>query len=380
MLNSRLYAIWQKHLKQSIPDTCRTRLTNLMLLIVGIYQAQSIHLSIIARKIPIAVQKLSLERRLRRFLANDAVDVRSWYHPWASWLVQSAAVSQQINLIIDTSKVTSRKQLICVALAYRRRALPIAWDWIPHRKGRSTIRFQIQLLTFVHTLLPSGCCITLVGDAEFGDPALIEQLQDWGWDYALRQSKNVQVMLNHADDWQRVENLPLKMGEMLYFRKVILTETSRIFTHVALFWAQGEKRPWYLATNQTSALRAIQLYKRRMWIEEMFADFKKHGFNLEVSRLHHSQRLSRLMLAVAILYLWLIALGEYVIRQQLSAAIDRSNRFDLSIFRLGWDWLERQLVLRRYLPDILHPNLCLLPYYDFPCGHSKDRMIPFGVR
>jgi hypothetical protein len=171
MLNSRLYTIWHKQLKQYIPDTCSSRLTNLMLLIVGIYQAQSVHLNIIARKIPIAVQKLSLVRRLRRFLANDAVDVRSWYHPWASWLLQSAAVSQQINLIIDTSKVTSSHQLICVALAYRRRALPIAWDWIPHRKGRSTVAVQIQLLSYVQTLLPCGCCITLVGDTEFGDPA-----------------------------------------------------------------------------------------------------------------------------------------------------------------------------------------------------------------
>ncbi len=38
-----------------------------------------------------------------------------------------------------------------------------------------------------------------------------------------------------------------------------------------------------------------------MWIEEMFGDMKKHGFNLEQTMLRHFQRLSRLTLAVAIL-------------------------------------------------------------------------------
>ena len=124
MSNSRLYAIWQKQLKQLIPDNCPTRLKNLVLMIVGMYQAQSVHLNLIARKIPIAVQKLSIVRRFRRFLVNDAVDARAWYHPWASWLLQSAGSDSYINLIIDCTKVTSHAQLICIAVAYHRRSLP----------------------------------------------------------------------------------------------------------------------------------------------------------------------------------------------------------------------------------------------------------------
>jgi hypothetical protein len=43
-----------------------------------------------------------------------------------------------------------------------------------------------------------------------------------------------------------------------------------------------------------------------MWIEEMFADFKGHGFDLESTQLRHFERLSRLTLAVAMLYVWLV--------------------------------------------------------------------------
>jgi hypothetical protein len=72
-----------------------------------------------------------------------------------------------------------------------------------------------------------------------------------------------------------------------------------------------------------------------MWIEEMFGDMKKHGFDLEASRLRHFLRLSRLTLAVCLLHLWLVALAEHVIIHQLTAEVDRTDRRDLSLFRLG---------------------------------------------
>ncbi len=36
----------------------------------------------------------------------------------------------------------------------------------------------------------------------------------------------------------------------------------------------------------------MRAYRRRMWIDEMFGDFKKHGFDLESTRLRHFQPLS----------------------------------------------------------------------------------------
>ncbi len=45
----------------------------------------------------------------------------------------------------------------------------------------------------------------------------------------------------------------------------------------------------------------LSYYVRRMWIEEMFGDMKKHGFDLESTMLRHFLRLSRLTLAVVLL-------------------------------------------------------------------------------
>ncbi len=80
-----------------------------------------------------------------------------------------------------------------------------------------------------------------------------------------------------------------------------------------------------------------------MWIEEVFGDFKKYGFDLESTRLRHFLPLSRLMLAIALLYVWLVTFGSRTIKNGKRHLVDRSDRRDLSIFRIGFDMLERCL-------------------------------------
>jgi len=70
-----------------------------------------------------------------------------------------------------------------------------------------------------------------------------------------------------------------------------------------------------LATNLPNTRGTLRAYKKRMWIEGMFADFKGRGFGLESTRLRRVGRLSRLTLAVAMLYVWLVAYGAEVVKR-----------------------------------------------------------------
>jgi len=78
-----------------------------------------------------------------------------------------------------------------------------------------------------------------------------------------------------------------------------------------------------------------------MWADEMFGDFKKHGFDLERTMLRHFDRLSRLTLAVALLYVWLVSIGTRTIRNGQRSIVDRTERRDLSIFQIGLRFIER---------------------------------------
>ena len=62
------------------------------------------------------------------------------------------------------------------------------------------------------------------------------------------------------------------------------------------YWQVGEKEPWLLSTNLTTAAETVRTYRRRMWTEELFGDLKGHGFDLASTHLDQFARLSRLTL------------------------------------------------------------------------------------
>lgn len=345
MSGNRLYHTWFEQIRQLRPDERITRVRNFVWLMVGIYQSKSVHLSDIASKIPGRAKELSIVRRLSRFLSNPAVRVREWYAPVARNLLQSMAQTVgEIRLIADGTKVGFNHQLLIIAIAYRRRALPIAWTWIRCAKGHSSARKQLALLTYVRGLIPENVPVLLVGDSEFGSVPVIRQLEKWHWHYVLRQKANHQVKLVGSNIWQPLGSLIHQPGQSIWLGPALLTAKYAHPVNLLLHWKVGEDQPWLLATNLPSRGDTLRAYRRRMWIEEMFGDLKGNGFDLESTHLHHFARLSRLTLAAALLYVWLVSTGARAIKNGQRHLVDRKDRRDLSIFRIGFRLIERRLV------------------------------------
>jgi hypothetical protein len=313
-------------------------------LIVGIYQSRSVGLSQIAGKIPGAAKLLSTTRRLSRLLDNPAIRVREWYEPIASeWLETQFRKLGEIHLMVDGTKIGFGHQLLIVSLAYRKRGIPIAWTWVKHVKGHSTASKQLALLAYVRSLIPVGAAVFLVGDCEFGSVAVLRQLDHWRWCYVLRQKSDTLLWFNETSDWQPFGSFIQKPGQSIWLGNGCLTAKEIYPTNLLIHWKAGEKDPWCLATNLPDRSIALRFYRYRMWIDEMFGDFKKHGFDLEKTKLCHFQRLSRLTMAVAILYVWLVSVGTQTIHSGDRHLVDRRDRRDLCIFQIGLRIIERCL-------------------------------------
>jgi len=103
---------------------------------------------------------------------------------------------------VDGTWVGFGSQLLMVSLAYRRRAIPLAWPWVRHVKGHSSAARQVSLLGYVRRLLPQGIAVLLVGDGEYGSVEVLRQLEAWPWAYVLRQKTSTHVCLAHASVWR----------------------------------------------------------------------------------------------------------------------------------------------------------------------------------
>src|SRR5258708_11568518 len=178
----RLYGNSYVGLVQLWPGECDRWIVNMVYLMMGSFGASSVQTGRIAAHVPVAGKKMSIVRRLERFLDNGAVRVRGWYEPIALRIITAASLTREIHLVLDTTKVSAYDRLLIVCVAYRRRVLPLAWTWVRSNRGHSSTRKQVALLSYGRDLIPPGIQISLVGHCEFGHTAVLEAGEAWGWD------------------------------------------------------------------------------------------------------------------------------------------------------------------------------------------------------
>ena len=342
MSTTRLYHSWFHQIEQMWAHLRLTQRRNLTYLLVGLYLSKSVLLNQIALKLPGAAVELSAQRRLSRFLDNPAIRVRPCYDPLITPVLTQLSLQGGVRLIVDGSKVGAGHQLLMVSVAYRRRAIPVAWTWVKGARGHSSAWVQKALLAHVQALLPPGAQVLLVGDSEFGAVEVLRQVEKWHWQYVLRQKASHLIQLP-GQAWQPLGSVLQKAGQSRWLGTGLLTQTHAYPTQLVAHWARREKQPWLLATNLPTKAATLKAYRVRMWIEEMFGDLKGHGFDLESTHLRHFLKLARLTLAVVLLYFWLVAFGSQIIKVGLRRLVDRNDRRDLSIFQIGLRSLERRL-------------------------------------
>lgn len=353
--NLSLYTTIFRRMQQLLPTLRITRLRNLALLMTGLVLARSVHLDHISNKLPLAAKIPCLSNRLRRFLSNTRLSIKTCYTPVARLLL--ARFNQaRLVLLLDTTQLGCHHRLLTVSLAYRGRAFPLWFSVHRGKKGHVKVCHAIRLLEEIRPWLPHDQ-VEVLGDSAFGEVALIQQLSRWSWDYVLRV-KGHYCVAQEGRPWHRLMDLGLEPGQSRWLGAVTLTKKHTwVGSSIGMHWAEGEDEPWYLVSSLDRWQGVLRAYRKRMWTEELYGDLKGHGFNLEATRLASVERLSRMVLAVSLVYVWLLAFGSWVVKNGYRHYVDRRSRRDKSYFRIGWDYLERQLRLERPFRLIFQPYL-----------------------
>jgi Transposase DDE domain len=357
MDNRRIYRTIRMAMKQLFPTEPKgnfaRNLNTLAAMVAGIVQARSCQLPAIARKTPDLAKADSRIKRYSRWVQNERIEYEGFYLPFVSELLAHLAAIRELVFVIDGSEVGHECITLMISLIYGKRALPITWLVVKGSKGHLPESVHLDLLTQLQVILPKNCQMVFIGDGEFDGIELQGALQAKDWRYVCRTAKNTQLFEEGRQF--SFEDLFLQLDDQICISQVWFTKEGYGPVTVIAKWERGYVHPIYLVTNFELPDEAVHTYKKRFQIETFFSDEKSRGFFLHKSHLSDPQRLSNLMIAACLAYLWIVYLGCVAIRDNWVRIIHRSDRCDWSLFRLGLALLDH--FLNELLPIPVSFNL-----------------------
>lgn len=344
--NLRRYRAIRESLTQYYPGQVSGRmaqhLTVLAAFINGIVASKSTQLPQIALKMPDRTKNESRIKRFSRLLNNEQVKEEIYFLPYAEVLLQCLAL-ETLVLVMDGSVVGRGCCALMIHVIYKGRALPLAWYVRQSPKGHFPEQAHINLIEQVKDLIPEGSRVVFLGDGEFDGVKLQKELNKAGWFYACRTAKSTVATWREMTFDLSFLGESLKPGSLIELKEVKFTRNAYGPVMVLCCWEKGYVEPQYLVSNLSTAEESITYYKKRFRIETFFSDQKSRGFNIHKSHIEDPDRLSRLLIASCLAYIWIVYLGVLCKREGWQEIIHRRNRCDLSLFSLGLRLLDHFL-------------------------------------
>jgi hypothetical protein len=318
-----------------------------------------------------ATQAQSFERRWRRFLTNKKINVEHIYLP----LVMAALSkwkNQRLSLAIDTTVLWDKYCMIHLSVVCCGRAIPLLWDVIEHESATVAFAEYERLLRKARWLLRGYDDVILLADRAFASHDLMAWLKLTDWHYALRLKCDVLV---HGVNRHPIEvgKLYPSMNQAKLLTNVGLWADGIHRANLVLATVKGAKDSWAVITDEVPSLQTLWNYSSRFCVEELFLDSKSGAFELEDSRLRHTDALKRLYLIAAVALLYATTTGMTVTITGLRTTVDPHWRRGLSYLKIGL----------RYLRGVINKGRTLLvpiPLFSKdpePCFASKKAQLDF---
>ena len=334
----KVYAKVLRTLKMQLRMFHQGHLVTLAMMITGIVMSRKAQLSVMSGEVPANAKDSSIEMRMRRWVKHEGIDVEVTYMPFARHIIAGLA-DEPLVLAMDGSQVGRGCMVLMVGVVYRSRLLPLAWVVYKGKKGHTTAIRHIEVLKKVLPLIPEDAEVVLLGDAEYDTTEMLSWVKtETTWHFVMRTAPNLQVQ--QGVEWHKIGSFDVTHGRLRMIHSIAFTKEAALPANLVVWWGSEYENPIFLVSNLPNASLAAWFYRRRFRIETFFSDQKSRGFHIQKSHLSDPARLSRLLLAACLAYIWMICLGLLTLTTGDHKLIDRTDRVDKSFFRLGLDWLK----------------------------------------
>jgi hypothetical protein len=267
----------------------------------------------LARCLPLGTGPKEREQRLYRFLDNMRLAPEILI-PLHVALACGTKLRERLPMILDQTTIRGVETLL-IGLVFEGRVLPIAFSCFMKRLiHKSQNILEHCLILAAMSCFPVEVRPFLILDRGYARVALFIHLRKEGIPFLCRAKKSVMVYLSGQTKGQTLGRFKIKPGQLLRY-SVLYHSQKKEPLDLIIYFGIGYQEPWYLLVPSGTALTAeeiVELYAKRMSIEQGFRDWKTH---LGVRGLvffgdNPAPRLTRLLLAFSLSYLLCLALGS----------------------------------------------------------------------
>ncbi len=267
----------------------------------------------LARSLPLGIGPKQREQRLYRFLRNPRVTPEVLI-PLHIVLAVGTRLRERLPMILDQSTIRGIETLL-IGLVYEGRVLPVAFScFMKNAIHKSQNILEHSLVLAVMCCFPLECRPLLILDRGYARVSLLIQFRQEGIPFLCRARRSVMVYLKGQTKGKTLGRFKIKPGQLLRY-SILYHSQKKESLDLIIYFGKGYKEPWYLLVPAGTSLRAeeiVELYAKRMSIEQGFRDWKTHlGVRgLEFLGDNPAPRLTRLLLAFSLSYLLCLALGS----------------------------------------------------------------------
>ena len=352
--------------------------TTLGLWVLGALLAGSVRIPAVAEALLLQgvtpVRLPSIERRLTRWLRNPRLDVAAlWQACLPSLLRGWRQAGRPARLVLDATPLADRAVVLWVGVWLHGRVLPLAWEVLPGQRAWEERQWDVvaRLFAQVRPHL-AGMVTTLLADRGLVGHPLVALCVRQGWHYVLRLEGQhcCQPQPPHAAhtrraahrQWVRVDTL-VAPGQDWYGPVRLWKKTAPVAGFLSACWDPTAAQPWFCFSDRPAQPRRLREYADRCAVEATFQDAKSRGWQVEDLPIVALDRLTRLLYILA-LTLWLaLHYAATCLHHGRRASLDRHDRRDKGLLRLGRLWFCRCL---RHLPCAR--LRIMLPFRHTPTG------------
>jgi len=232
--------------------------------------------------------------------------------------------------------------ILTLGIVINKVAIPIAWKVLPQKtkRGNSNTQQRIAIMRRLLLLMKSEDIGVLTMDREFGGEKWLKWLGAEGIGYVVRIRSNTIVDGIYACEYgttRKVEGGKRRKiwGMNLFFSSKIIQSKGRRDSRL------------YVISNCYGGRRALEIYKLRWGIEQLFSHLKKRGFDLEATHMTDGAKLEKLFALVSLAFLVSFGWGVHLRKtRKTNQAVRRK-----SLFRQGLEGILR-LLNNPHLPEV----------------------------